>query len=271
MNLLSGSFLDGTTGWYSNGSLSIDASTRGAPGRLAIVAVGATLILSPLTPVSGAARVFASHWSATGQETLGIAWRTAADVPVGTDPFSTPMRRGGLGRRGLPFEFDWSSASFARPAGATHARLVLRAPAATTLALLKPSVSRDDTDLWRPGAHLNPDLNLPSFPALPFLMEGYSAAPTPSRTAFAADTGVPMPRVTGARGWTTMRGLIQADAFARDMLRRFFEETPEPFWIVQPDTDELRRAWWAEGGEPVDQPGPGDDWTVAVGLLLEPA
>lgn len=265
--ILNASGLDGVAG-YSGAGLAVDDEILGAPARVVITANGQ---LSTDDRELGAnAGVYAfGHFAGSG---ISVRFKAAgAVVSTVALPVLQPPRNP---RRGLAGTFGFAKGYVPAPAGATEWALVC--PGGGPTALFRPfamaSSPTAPRPCWRPGAHLNPDLALPTWPELlpnP-QTDGFELEPIPLRKSFAGDTGVPITRRMGSisRRFATISLLL--DAEGRDRLDSFWRSNVPEFWFVRPDNGDLVIAEWTDDGDPKENGKPGQGRTSTRLLLREP-
>lgn len=285
-------FLEGTDGWSKSAALAfaVDESTRGAPGRHALVASGLTsapnqflALVSPVTAVAGNGWVeaygsvfsfgtpyFAVEWSGSG------GYISATTIPV------TPAQMTTYGEAvlGLRETYARGYRRMQAPATATSATLVLGvAPAASGsgvgLAILKPYLglvagATGAPTPWDPGVHEEDGLMLPCWPSIlrPF-RAGSMGEPGAVRTEFASGSGVPATRRTGTVPRKKLKAQIRCDAVQATALDDFFNAAHPAFWVVDPESERLCVGRWAAGGEPRVVENRGVTNVIEVGLHLE--
>lgn len=270
MNLLSNATgLDGVTGWTSpGGAVTVDSSVVGAPNRIAFVGSGASLYAE--ADVSGLTSIFARLDHRRGH-IASVAFYNGGGA-VGA-PIALPVRRVGRGdpSRGVAGTFSASWGAVALPGGATVARLVSAplgaAPGAPVA--FRPMIAAGE-QCWRPGEHLNPDLELPSWPASlpnpdPSSLE---LEPISIRKGFEGDAGVPITRRVSSVSRRFASFDLVLDALERDALDQFWRDNHPEFWFIRPDNGDLCVAEWAADGDPSDSGSVASGRRTRVKLLL---
>lgn len=259
--LLNATFLDGVTGW-GGPAIEVDETELGAPNRRVLKADGYLFDANPI-PLDGAAGVYVS---ALHVGAVKIYWQDAGGVAL-TNPL-VPLRRVGRGTpaRGIASTLSASFGYMAAPATAARAQLAVEGPLSV---VFRPSILVGETSgqCWRPGPHLNPDLDLPSFPAIEPQRDGLELEPIPLRKSFAGDAGVPTTRLLAATSRRYIRVEYALDAIGRDVLDQFWRENHPEFWFVRPDNGDLVIAEWADDGDPKDS-GAGAARRTSIRLLI---
>ena len=284
--LLNAGGLDGVSGWNAVGgsTIAVDASVLGAPGRAALSAAHTPTDLVGLqsgrmdATAASTWEVYAGVAAPTAAPQLSVQWiNEGANTVVRTDVVPRVCAGVGVSRRGLASTFDRFYGRLTRPAGADRFSLVADAPdtgGGVVLGLLKPFMAPAPADprptLWDPGAHNNPDLQLPAWPSeLPPFQADALAQPIANAKAWAGDAGIPVREDLYRSLHFEYRPRMRLDIAGQDALDQFFAAQRDSFWVVRPDTDQLCVAEWLADGapKPVSNSGP---WTmVEVGLHLE--
>jgi len=298
--LINAGFVDLAQGWTASGdlTLSVDETSRGAPGRQVLRGAGNAgsngfLTIQPATgsrPTASAGEVIeaqafiAAHLAgAAVQPSARLVFRDgggsqiiAHEMPVRPALLSLH----GEGVSGLSDTFRRAYLRIAAPGGTATATVEARVSALTgqavDLALLKPLVGpvpagRAEPLLWSPGTHAAEDLQLPSWPALlkPFQARG-GAEPLPSRVEFASATDRPVARRTAIDPARRFDGALRCDKVQREILESF-ARTAADFWIVEPESERLCVASFAADGAPRMIEDRGPTVIMGVGLWLETA
>jgi hypothetical protein len=280
--------LDGVTGWSatSGAAKSIDEAVLGGPGRAVIKAAKALTAGQGLALWSEGFAVTAGQVieaaGAIGNSEGGLPGLALEIVDGGGAvlsstplPVSAPDSAGGP-RRGLAATFAQAYGRVTAPASGT-ARL--RATSTATigathqLALLRPFLDRPGSarrSAWDPGPHLNPDLQLPTWPAsLPGLRRNLQVAPYANRVAFAGEAGIPSTdKLYGGSLQVAVTAQLGLDPEQADVLDQFFLASTGPFFFLRPDTDQLCYAQWLAEGAPRPAGYSGVNPLVEVGLHL---
>lgn len=293
-------FLDLAQGWVSSAALalSVDETTRGAPGRQVLRGTGTAssdgvLTIQPATasrPTAAVGEVIeaqafiAAHVAgAAAQPSARLVFRdgggsqiSALDIPI--RPALLSLHGEGVG--GLTDTFRRAYLRAAAPGGTATATLEARVSATTgqtvDLALLKPLVGpapagRAEPLLWSPGVHIEEDLQLPAWPSLlkPFQARSTSE-PQAGRVEFSAMLDRPVSRRISPDPARRFDGLFRCDPVQRAIVENF-ARTAGDFWIVEPDSERLCVASFAADGAPrlVEDRGP--TVIMGVGLWLETA
>ncbi|WP_332657369.1 hypothetical protein [Brevundimonas sp.] len=293
-------FLDLAQGWTASSALalSVDETTRGAPGRQVLRGTGTAasdgfLTLQPATAsrpsaahgemIEAQAFIAAHVAGVASQPTARLVFRdgggsqiSALDIPVRPALLSLH----GEGVAGLTDTFRRAYLRAAAPSGTATATLEARASATTgqavDLAILKPLVgpvpaTRAEPLLWSPGIHVEEDLQLDVWPSLlkPFQARSTSE-PQAGRVEFTAMLDRPVSRRTSADPARRFDGLLRCDPVQRAILETF-ARTAGDFWIVEPDSERLCVGSFAADGAPrlVEDRGP--TVIMGVGLWLETA
>lgn len=298
-------FLQGADHWTTvgGGSLSVDETVRGAPGRAVLKAtrLAATAgLTAPVEPIP-ADRVAVSagetvEFAAAALGLLGIVeapamprafavFHGAAGAILETRPLivrQPEINAHGLGLAGVRPSFYTVQQREIVPAGATTA--TLRVEAVSVLAnqtvavlLLKPMVARVPAGrsvpmLWDPGQHSDDDLKFAAWPAVlrPF-RGGGGGEVQPGRVEYQSGAGRPKSRRVALDPVRKFMGQVRCDGIERATLEQFWREGPGDFWIVEPDTDRLCVASWAADGAPIMMEGRGVTCLMQVGLWMETA
>ena len=264
--ILNATGLDGTAGYSGGAGLAADEAVLGAPNRIVLkAAAGGYLQPATAAVVAGeTVEAFAHH---TPGSNLEVIFLTAGDVQVGA--LSPVPRRANPSRaatRGIAATFAFSRARLLVPATAAKAVLYVKPGGQAIDAMFRPFLG-DVGECWRPGPHLNPDLDLPSFPPLEPQRDGFELEPIPLRKSFAGDSGVPTTRRVAATSRRTASVDFALDAIDRDLLDQFWRANHDEFWFVRPDNGDLCVAEWADDGDPKDS-GAGAARRTSVRLLL---
>lgn len=275
--------LDGVSGWSAaSGSLSIDESTFGAPGRLVLV-VSQTSDGQPVG-VNSDAMTLAAGQSFFIRLGIGSTSGEPAQVTLeasGQTPIQIPRRRAAVRPpgRALADGMDWHVAQGAVPAAGNWSLKVKGAGPTTgprKLALFQPQVTEARADglppPFDPGPHATTDLNLPSWPVVlrPFLGDS-SPTPMPSRSTFQTADGFNRSRRLFVDPPVNFRGLLRCDAAEADALEAFHRDLGTgAFYLVRPDTGQLCVATWMADGapRPTDFRGPTTIYEVGLQLTL---
>lgn len=286
--IVNAGFAEGFSFWTTSGQVGpavVDEKTLGFDGRLVLTVTGST---DPLVIAQEAARaipvttgqvleVFGHHGGLNATTVLRVQFSTNSTFTAGLQEVTVPVVKKGDGRPrlGLAKSFDFSHKRITSPL-AGYARIrVVGTPTGPNpkLALMKPYMERvlasTKYRCWDPGVHVNPDLQLPIWPAeLPHLRaESFSAPVIPTRTSFSGDKGVAITKKFTRTPWYTVTGQLRGDQETHAILDQFFREAPEPFWFVRPDTLQLCQATWLAEGEP-SMTGLGPDKTIQFSLQL---
>ena len=280
------SMADGISAWSGSAgvTLSVDDNLYGYDGR--IVLVGTTggqdahvTMGTSLGVTSGQTlEAFAHHAHVGGTSQLVVQFApTNAFAAITT--VNVPLVKAGNGdpRLGLAKSFNFSHGRIVAPISG-FARLSVRNTAVGAGIkrglVLKPYLeilpsAKTKYRCWDPGPHINPDLNIPRWPAdLPHIKgDGFSVPVIPARAAWAGDKGVEIYNKLTNAPWYRADAQIRGDQETHAILDRFFRTSPEPFWFVRPDTFQLCRATWRADGEP-SMSGVGPDKVISFGLQL---
>lgn len=257
--------LDGVTGYAGGAGLAVDDSVLGAPNRLVITAAADGDLRTSAAAVTAGETIeaFAHHPFGGG---IAVRFYTAGDAAVGAPVMLTrkanPMRSP---KRGIAATFAFSRGRLVVPATATKAVLALPAGLQSVDALFRPFLG-DPGECWRPGSHLNPDLEIPSFPPLEPQRDGFALEPIPLRKSFAGDAGIPTSRRVAAASRRFVVVEYALDALGRDDLDSFWRANHDEFFFVRPDNGDLVIAEWADDGDPKDT-GSGASRRTSIRLL----
>lgn len=266
-DIANASGLDDMASWI--GSTGVDEATIGGPGRRVLISSGGDMhsASGPNVVAGQWLEVFGHHAATGGNSSLRVL--------VGSSGVVVPLKRAGQGspRRGVPSSFSFSYGRVQAPAtGVAKIRTV----GTGTAYLLKPFLSADppaDTrarQCWEPGAHANPDLNLPRWPSeLPLpVADSWDAKPVARRKSFSGDSNVPITRRVANSLRAIARFALELDVEQRAVLEEFVLSNAEPFWFTRPDTQQLCRAYWTAEGDPADA-GLSRSRRTTLELLLE--
>lgn len=280
--------LDGVTGWSatSGATRSIDEAVLGGPGRAAIIAAKA------LTSGQGLALWSEGFAVSSGQliEAYGAVANSEAGLPglaleivdgggavlSSTALPVTPAQKAGGPRRGLASTY---AQAYGRVTAAASGTARLKASSTATisathqLALLRPFLARPASaqrSAWDPGPHLNPDLQMKTWPAsLPGIRRNLQIAPYADRVSFGGEVGIPTTgKLYGGALQVAMTAQLSLDPEQADTLDRFYEDSTGPFFLIRPDTDQLCYAEWLADGAPRPTGYSGVNLVREVGLHL---
>lgn len=299
--LTNAGFLDLAQGWTSTSALAltVDETTRGAPGRQVLRGVGSVSSdgFQTIQPATGSRPAAAAGEMVEAQAFIAAH---VAGVPVAPNPRLVFRNSGGSqisavdmavrpallgihgeGLRGLSDTFRRAYLRTAAPAGTATATIEARVSATTgqtvDLALLKPLVEaapagRSEPLLWGPGDHVEEDLQLPAWPSLlkPFQARSGSE-PKPGRAEFESMADRPVSRRTSIDPARRFEGVLRCDAIQRAILEEFARTVPGDFWLVEPDSERLCVASFAADGAPKMVEDRGPTVLMSVGLWLETA
>lgn len=290
-------FLDGAEGWTVTGgpALTVDEAGKGAPGRAVLRATGAATLTGSvvLSASRRPAAVAGETWSVAcwvvarvaGVEvtpTLRLAFKAAGGGSTGTTAAAlraAELTGSGLGLHGLRQTFPAAEVSAVAPATTATATIEISVPVTTGQAveilLLKPMLGRGlltPNWTWNPGDHAAVDLQRPIWPhdLRPF-RRGTGAQPRPWSTAFEGAAGRPAQARQALDPARRFDGTLRCDAVQRAVLEAFHRVTPRGFWFVEPDTDRLCVADFADDGAPRMTDAAGPTSLMGVGLWLETA
>lgn len=278
--------MDGATDWSSDGAVTADEATYGAPGRIVLIgqrAAASAYVLSnfagPQVSAGTVIEAFAHFGSTSGTARLYLDIYSAGGSLLQSVEIPRRLVGRGLPRRGVPSSFHFGYARLASPAtGIPRLRVAVTGATSPARAMImKPfvdsAVKTRKRQPWVAGPHTNVDLNLPAWPsALPILRaDQYSVDPIPLAKSFAADSGLPVTARGGTLPRRTLKASLELDVEERDWLEQFFVETPGAFWFMRPDTHELCRAYWAADGEPTDSGLTRGGRRTTFGLSIEVA
>lgn len=304
-NLLTNAgFLELTAGWTKSAqlTLAVDETTRGASGRAVLVGTGATTAASQQQWIAPAT---AQRAAVTAGKAIEVSAGVAALVngasiaPVAqvlwydnggalVSPTTTlnvlapQLSAAGVGLAGVRDTFHRVQQRVTPPAGAVTAAIRVSTTPATSganvvLALLKPMIGaipagRSDPMTWDPGSHTDADLSFGVWPDVlkPF-QSGPGAEPVPGRIEFQAGAGRPASRRTAVDPARRFSGVVRCDPVQRAALETFWREGPADFYFVEPDSDRLCVASWAQDGAPRMAENRGPTALMEVGLWVETA
>lgn len=304
-NLLTNAgFLELAAGWTKSTqlALSVDETTRGSAGRAVLIGTGATTAASqqqwvapataqravvvPGQAVEVSAGVLALVNGVPVAPTVQVLWYDAGGVAV--SPTTTlsvqpaQLSAGGEGLAGVRETFRRTQQRVTPPAGAVRAAIRLAVtPGASgsnvILALLKPMIGsiptgRADPLTWDPGSHTDADLAYLTWPDVlkPF-QSGPGSEPVAGRIEFQSGSGRPASRRTAVDPARRFTGVVRCDALQRAALEAFWREGPADFYFVEPDSDRLCVASWAQDGAPRMAENRGPTALMEVGLWVETA
>lgn len=280
------SMADGISAWLGGAGvgLSVNDTTYGYDGR--IVLVGTTggqdvdlFMGTPLAVSNGQILEAFSHHAHIGGTTQLVVQFSTTNNFAAITTVPVPLVKAGDGdpRLGLAKSMNFSHGRITAPLtgfARLYARNIAVGAGTKRGLLLKPYLevlpnAKAKYRCWDPGPHINPDLNIPRWPAvLPHLRgDGFSVPTIPSRTAWSGDQGVEVYKKLTNAPWFRVDAQIRGDQETHAILDQFFRTSPEPFWFVRPDTFQLCRATWRADGEPAMQ-GVGPDKTISFGLQL---
>lgn len=286
--IMNAGFAEGILFWSGSrlsGPLKVDEKQLGFEGRAVLVASSAQETFS-MFPEAGKAvpvamgqvlEAFAHHGGINTTTSLVVQFATNNTFTAELQELTVPVASKGDGRPrfGLAKSLNFSHKRIISPING-FARLKVNAAQATAGAqavLMKPYLERvlpsTKYRCWDPGQHVNPDLDIPIWPAdIPHLRaESFSAQIIPTRASFSGDKGVAVTKKFTRTPWYNVTGQVRGDQETHAILDSFFRTAPEPFWFVRPDTLQLCQATWMADGEP-SMTGLGGDKTIQFGLQL---
>jgi hypothetical protein len=290
-------FLDGTEGWaVTNGlTLAVVETGAGAPGRAVLRAAGVAAATGAVTlsasrrpdategqTWSAAVWVVARVGGAVVTPTVTLAFRASGGGSAGTAAAAVrpaELTAQGLGLHGLRQTYPAAFATAVAPTTTASAAIEISVPAtsgqAVEILLLKPTLGVGPLVpgwTWDPGDHAAEDLQRPAWPdGLRPFRRGGGAQARPWSLGFEASTGRPMQRVQSVDPARKFEGTMRCDAVQRAALEAFHRETPRGFWFVEPDTDRLCVADFADDGAPRLTEDAGPTSILSVALWLETA
>ncbi|MEH0194578.1 hypothetical protein V7S57_02465 [Caulobacter sp. CCNWLY153] len=287
-DLTNASGLDGPTGWTGiNGAVAIDESVRGAPGR-AVIWAGRTATGAGQTvgAYSGSVAVAAGalvevagmYGASSNVAELALAIYSGATLVSRT---IIPRSRDGAGgcRFGASERLHAAYSLMVAPAaGQARLEVVGTAGGAGALEawLTKPYLDGAweprPSYVWDPGAHLNADLSglrrwPPSMP--PILLDGYSPDVTPLRGGVKGDSGRTFTRRLAEDSAERLEAQLRLDMEQLTELKAFAKESEARFLFVKPDTQELCKAMFVDGGDPVGKPNGVGGYLTSFVLEME--
>lgn len=290
-------FLDGAEGWTVTGgpALSVDEVGKGAPGRAVLRAAGAagvdgSVVLSASRRPAAAAgetwslacRVVARVAGIEVTPAVRLAFKSAGGGATGsTDAAVRPaeLTASGLGLHGLRQTFPAAEGVGVAPATTASATVEISVPVTTgqtvEILLLKPMLGLGPLApgwTWNPGDHAEPDLQRPIWPheLRPF-RAGPGAQPRAWSAAFEGLAGRPVQARQAIDPARRFDGSLRCDAVQRAVLEAFHREAPRGFWFVEPDSDRLCVADFADDGAPRMTDAAGPTALMSVGLWIETA
>jgi hypothetical protein len=258
--------LDGLTGYApASGALTVDETTFGAPGRAVFVGPGGVICPGVAVTAGELLEVFAHVADSAGAA-------PALVVEIGASVQAVPLVKTALylPSRGLPLSFNWY---YARIAAAATGNAVLTATSPNDTLLLKPYLAAAPSTarptVWDPGSHVNPDLQLPTWPSLlpPFRPDALPT-PTTNASAFAADTNISITRDLYTQLQYDFKGQMRLNPQQYDALEQFYQANRQTFFVVEPLNDRLCIASWLFDGAPKPSANSGIWTIVEVGLHL---
>lgn len=277
--------LDGVTDWSATAGAvrTVDDEVIGGPGRNVLTVTKTLTTGQSISAWSTGLAVTAGQvlevFALSGNSEAGLTDLTlqvldGGGTVIGSTPIALRRRGAGVPRRGLSVSFNDHFGKVAAPATGT-ARLLATSVAAANaphqLYLTKPYLAPARAGLarWDPGAHSNPDLDLPIWPADLPPFRSVSPEPYANRKSFAGDVGIPgNTKLYGGPLHHAMRGQMRLTLETADVLDAFFESDAEPFYIVRPDTEQLCMAEWLDTGAPKPAEQRGRFTFVEVGLHI---
>lgn len=290
-------FLDLTEGWTVTGgpTLSVDETGKGAPGRAVLRAAGNASVTGSVV-LSASRRPAAApgqSWSAAcsvvarvaGVEvtpTVRLAFKSSGGGSTGTAAAAVrpaELSVSGLGVHGLRQTFLTAEAAGVAPSSTASATIEIVVPVASGQAveilLLKPTAGLGGLTpgwTWDPGDHAVVDLQRPAWPdSLRPFRRGGGAQLKPWSHSFESATGRPAQRRQSLDPARRFDGTMRCDAVQRATLEAFHRATPRGFWFVEPDSDRLCVADFADDGAPTMAEAAGPTSIMSVGLWLETA
>lgn len=299
-----GGFLELTAGWTKSAqlTLAVDETDRGSPGRAVLVGTGVTtannqqqwiapasaqrapVLAGRAVEVSAAAVALVNGASVT--PTVQVLWydNSGAQASPASNLIVSPpqLATAGIGLAGVRDTFHRVQQRVTPPTGAVTAALRVSAtPAAAGasvgIGLLKPMIGaipagRTDPMTWDPGSHTDTDLAFGIWPDVlrPF-QSGPGSEPVAGRIEFQAGAGRPASRRTAVDPARRFSGVVRCDAVQRAALEAFWRDGPADFYFVEPDSDRLCVASWAQDGAPRMAESRGPTVLMEVGLWLETA
>ena len=277
--------LDGVTDWSATAGAvrTVDDATIGAPGRNVLVVTKTLTTGQAISAWSTGLAVTAGQiieiFALAGNSEAGLTGLTlqvldGGGAVIGSTAIAQRRRASGAPRRGLSIAFNDHFGKVAAPATCT-ARLLATSTATANashqLCLTKPYLGLAGAGLarWDPGAHTNPDLDLPIWPAALPPFRSVSPEPYANRKPFAGDAGIPSSaKLYAGPLHHALRGQMRLTLETADVLAAFFESDAEPFYIVRPDTEQLCMAEWLDSGAPKPGEQRGRFTFVDVGLHI---
>jgi hypothetical protein len=290
-------FLDLTEGWTVTGgpTLSVDESGKGAPGRAVLRAAGnasvtgSVVLSASRRPAAASGQTWAAACSVVARvagvevtPTVRLAFKSSGGGSTGTAAAAVrpaELSASGLGVHGLRQTFLTAEAGGVAPASTASATIEIVVPVTSgqsvEILLLKPVAGIGPITtgwVWDPGDHTAVDLQRPAWPdGLRPFRRGPGSQPKAWSHAFDAATGRPAQRRQALDPARRFDGTMRCDAVQRALLETFHRTTPRGFWFVEPDSDRLCVADFADDGAPSMTDAAGPTSIMSVGLWLETA
>lgn len=248
--------LDQVADWSSGGgALTVNETTIGAPGRAVLVTGAGGAATSRVDVIAGEVLEISALAGSDGDppRVEFVVFDGGGAVIYAT---VIPYRRlaQGRGRRGLISTFNDAYARLTVPVtGRAWISFTSFGGVMSQIYAMRPYIGRPGLApmRWDPGAHGNPDLQLPVWPAdLPSFRGQVTADPITNLKAFAGDVGIPANTRLYGELRHQYRGQMRLSPEQDDVLTSFYRSGAQRFFMVRQDTAELCIAEWLADGVP---------------------